>query len=558
MITTAILPAALSAGGFAAVDYSQGVFIVNEDWYGHQNSTVNHFNHLDSEGDVWHYRVVRTENPGVELGCTNQYGQIYGGRFYLIAKQEKDPGAMVTGGRITVLDASTMKLLHQQELIDPSGNRCDGRACLGVDEHKLYISTSNGVWIMDTDTYTVTGQVAGTANPNESDDKPAADPTGSLYYGQCGSMVRVDDRVFVAHQQYGLLIVDPAEDRVTDCIAMDCVAAGAGIGSVVLARDGMLYLSVAKNCQGTGTTLPYLMRVDPSTLATELIEIPEPYAAPANSWYAWTPDGFCASAVGNHLYWNGGASTWFSQTRIYRYDIDSRQFSVIVDLDAEAEAEGITSKKQKWAVYGCSMRPDPVTDELYVSMIHQFQDPTTKLRRISATGETLGEYQMITNYWFPSIPVFPDNEDPEFDLPASVSVDPGETATLDLHPLVSDRDNLDAAIVVTVDRVSDPSQISATVSGGRLTVTASSVARGEQTVTLRANSNGRIATADLAVTLATTGIDAVGGDCGETGDLTTLQGVTLRRNVGPDETDGLQPGVYIWHNTASACKILVR
>ena len=52
------------------VDYTKGTFIVNEDWYGHQNSTVNF---LTDEGE-WVYRVVQKENPGVELGATVQYG----------------------------------------------------------------------------------------------------------------------------------------------------------------------------------------------------------------------------------------------------------------------------------------------------------------------------------------------------------------------------------------------------------------------------------------------------------------------------------------------------
>lgn len=90
---------------FADTDYSSGIFFVNEDWYGHQNSTVNYLRPDDADGDYWQYRVIQAENPGMELGCTNQYGAIWNGRFYLIAKQEKDPGAAIKGGRITVAAA---------------------------------------------------------------------------------------------------------------------------------------------------------------------------------------------------------------------------------------------------------------------------------------------------------------------------------------------------------------------------------------------------------------------------------------------------------------------
>ena len=190
-VISVLLTAVASAIAASGADYTRGIIWVNEDWYGHQNSTVNYLKPDDPDGNYWEYRVIQAENPGMELGCTNQYGALWHGRLYLIAKQDKDPGASITGGRITVADAATMKILHQQSLIDPSGAQCDGRGFLGVDEHKGYISTSNGVWVFDLDTYTVRGQVEGSANPNAGgdNDKPNTDPTGSLYHGQSGMMV---------------------------------------------------------------------------------------------------------------------------------------------------------------------------------------------------------------------------------------------------------------------------------------------------------------------------------------------------------------------------------
>lgn len=46
------------------VDYTQGVFILNEDWFGHNNSTINF---MTSSGD-FAYRIFQTANPGKELG----------------------------------------------------------------------------------------------------------------------------------------------------------------------------------------------------------------------------------------------------------------------------------------------------------------------------------------------------------------------------------------------------------------------------------------------------------------------------------------------------------
>lgn len=404
IIISALLSAMAPAIAAQEADYTQGIIWVNEDWYGHQNSTVNYLLPDDPDGVFWKYRIIQTENPGMELGCTNQYGALWHDRLYLIAKQEKDPGASITGGRITVADAKTMKILHQQSLIDPSGAQCDGRGFLGVDEHKGYISTSNGVWIFDLDSYTVTGQVEGSANPNAGgdNDKPNTDPTGSLYHGQSGMMVSAAVKVFVAHQQYGLLVVDPAEDKVVKAISMDIVQEGAGIGSIVKSKDGYLWLSIAKNLQGTGATLNYIVRVDPSTLTYEIVEIPEDMFPPSNSWYAWTPDAFVASTVQNCLYWKGGPNRWFTGTKIYKFDCDTREQSLFIDLEEEGA---------NWKLYGCAIGVHPMTDEIYMALYHEFGTPTYITRRYSPSGEKIRDYEMIMNYWFPSLPLFPQSSE---------------------------------------------------------------------------------------------------------------------------------------------------
>ena len=404
IIISALLSVMAPAIAAQEADYTQGIIWVNEDWYGHQNSTVNYLLPDDPDGVFWKYRIIQAENPGMELGCTNQYGALWHDRLYLIAKQEKDPGATITGGRITVADAKTMKILHQQSLIDPSGAQCDGRGFLGVDEHKGYISTSNGVWIFDLDNYTVTGQVEGSANPNADgdNDKPNTDPTGSLYHGQSGMMVSAAGKVFVAHQQYGLLVVDPAEDKVVKAISMDIVQEGAGIGSIVKSKDGYLWLSIAKNLQGTGATLNYIVRLDPSTLTYEIIEIPEDMFPPSNSWYAWTPDAFVASTVQNCLYWKGGPNRWFTGTKIYKFDCDTREQSLFIDLEEEGA---------NWKLYGCAIGVHPVTDEIYMALYHEFGTPTYITRRYSPSGEKIRDYEMIMNYWFPSLPLFPQSSE---------------------------------------------------------------------------------------------------------------------------------------------------
>ena len=240
----------------------------------------------------------------------------------------------------------------------------------------------------------------GTAYPNVwiLNNKPNTDPTGSLYHGQCGTMIRAAGRIFVAHQSAGLLVIDPATDRVTHTISMNFISEGAGIGSIVKSANGMLWISIAKDCQGTGTPLPYLVNVDPATLSISTVDIPSPILPPANSWYAWTPDAFCASALTNTLYWKGSNSRWFAGTRIFKMDIDTGTIAEHINLDSEGA---------NWKIYGCSMGIHPSTDELYVSLYHEFGSPVYITRRYAPSGIKIRDYNMISNYWFPSMFVFP-------------------------------------------------------------------------------------------------------------------------------------------------------
>lgn len=489
----------------AQVDYSKGTFIVNEDWYGHQNSTVNF---LTDDGE-WVYRVVQKENPGVELGATVQYGAIYGDRFFIIAKQSKDPGASIAGGRVTVCDAKTMKVLKQIENISVEGSgasSADGRGFLGVDEHKAYIGSSNGIYILDLDKLEITGNVGGAGNGSD-------DPYQQLYGGQIGNMVRVNDRVFAVHQKNGLLVINPATDEVEQTVE---APEGWGFGSVVLSKDGNLWLSLAKS-SGSGQADTRIIRLDPNTLEQTIIECPEGIYGPANSWYAWTPDCFCASTQNNVLYWNGGNSSWFSGKAVYKYDIDSNTFSTFIDYNNDPDG---------WQIYGCSFRIDPVTDEAVVSLYKSYGDPTYVVRKYDNEGTQLAEYSMISNYWFPSMPVFPDNEAPVVADLDNVEITEGNSTTVSLKDVATDADNMDAAIVKTVKSVSDATVLTAEMKDGDLVITPLKV--GHADITVQINSNGKLAETVVSVTVnEATDISSVDSENAEEIGCYTLDGKKL-------------------------------
>ncbi len=487
------------------VDYTKGTFIVNEDWYGHQNSTVNF---LTDEGE-WVYRVVQKENPGVELGATVQYGAIYGDKFFIIAKQPKDPGASIAGGRITVCDAKTMKVLKQIEniAVDDKGNSvADGRGFLGVDEHKAYIGTSNGIYVLDLDKLEISGSVSGAGNGSD-------DPYQQLYGGQIGNMVRVNDRVFAVHQKNGLLVINPATDEVEQTVE---APEGWGFGSVVLSKDGNLWLSLAAS-SGSGQADTRIVRLNPATLEQTVIECPEGIFGPANSWYAWTPDCFCASTQNNVLYWNGGNSSWFSGKTVYKYDIDSNTFSTFIDYNDDPDG---------WQIYGCSFRIDPVTDEAVVSLYKGYGDPTYVVRKYDNEGRQIAEYSMISNYWFPSLPVFPDNEAPVVADIDPVSLTTGDGTTVSLKDVATDADNMDAAIVKTVKKVSDESVLKAEMADGDLVITP--LKAGKADITVQINSNGKLAETVVSVTVSeATDIEGVENSKAEEVGRYTLDGKML-------------------------------
>lgn len=402
LLLAATLAAPLLKAEEEEPDYTKGVFILNEDWFGHQNSTINY---LTPSGE-WEYRVFQKENPGKELGCTSQYGAIFDGRMYIISKQEKDKGATVTGGRITVCDAKTMKCLKQIEVIATGAageSVADGRAFVGITPEKGYVSTSNGIYLLDLDKIEVGPMIEGTGNR-----------TTSLYRDQCGTMLYDGSHyVYALHQTFGLLVIDVQTDRVVKTVAppveMESVRVKRdgvwvevdslmkrSFGSIVQSKDGDFWISVAKDTTDAGISMNYIYRFDP--LEQDTVErVPlSPDAKIPNSWYAWTADGFCASSQENKLYWKDDAG-WFNATKIYCYDIDR-----------DSIYEFFNTADIGWNIYGAGFRLHPETDELYLMLFQEFVRQDYLTVRLDNRGNILGQYEMIENYWFPALPIFPE------------------------------------------------------------------------------------------------------------------------------------------------------
>lgn len=420
----------------ATVDYTKGVFIVNEDWFGHRNSTTNY---LTRDGKFVY-------NNTTEIGATACFGAAWGNRYYIIAKQAKDNGSKVEGGRITICDANTMRIIKQIKNID--GNN-QGRSFCGVDEHKAYVSTEKGIYTLNLDELTV-----GAAVKNADG--------GDAGLGQCGNMVRLGDYVYATEYGKSLRIIDCNTDRIVATIS------SAKVYSITMSKDGQLWVSTDKG----------ISRVNTESRQLEEIALPSGIGVPAKDIYAWKSDGLCASLQNNVIYWT--ASGW-NPTTIFKYDIDNNEFAKVVDL---------TSDANKWMMYSASnLRVDPVTDNLYVSLFKDNSSQDYAVRIYDNKGTQLNEYELTQkNYWFPGMFVFPDVEDPIAGKMDAITVEENKEVKVDLATVCSDADNFQAAIIKTVKSVDKENIATATVKDGKLVV--KGLKEGSTVVTLNFCSNG--------------------------------------------------------------------
>lgn len=489
-----------------SVDYTKGTFIVNEDWYGHQNSSVNFL----SEDGTWTYNAFQKENPGHELGCTSQFGTIYGDLLYIVSKQSKDGAASVEGSRLAVIDAKTMQVKKEFQTINSAG--ADGRSFLGVDLTKGYIGTSNGIYVFHTGYDEKTGKydenqmsieasaIEGTTGISSSD----------LYHSQIGTMIRVGKYVFAVHQTKGLLVIDPKEDKVINTILKPEEDSNHGLGSIVLSKDGNLWASVTFELTGTGATMPYMWKVNPYTLTTQKVDIPttDGIEEIPNSWYAWTADGFCASTKENKIYWKGqGSGSWFTGYKIFCYDIDKDSFYQVFDFTK--------LDKGDWRLYGTGFRIDPVDDNMYCFLYHEFLNPEHELAVIKTDGRgdtngtMVGRYPYEkVNYWFPALPVFPDNMAPTITdgLPSEITFSAENTKySKSMDEIIEDGDNMISAVVTTIVNP-NPELISAEVINNTLTIApiVEEVQEAKEIqLKLSFNSNGKLVNKDVLVKLTT-------------------------------------------------------
>lgn len=441
----------------SSTNFTDGFFMVNEEWFGHTNGSVNF---ISNNGPI-NYRVYSNANNNHAFGATTQYGTIYGDKFYFVSKQAADGGdtQYTPGGRLVVANAQTMQKIATFNTI---GNG-DGRSFLGVNQHKGYIGASNGIYLFDIDNLQVGSLIAGTGG-------------GSQYSGQIGNMIRTSKYVFAVKQTAGIIVIDPNTDTVVTTIA-------GAFSSIVQAKDGSVWAIQNQK----------LTNIDAATLTVQDYNIPT--SKYSDSWGAWNAGSFTASNTENTLYWIKAGSGFNAGNQIVRFDVTTKVFNeTFITLPGQ-------TGNFKQIPYGAALRVNPSTGNLILNTTESgygahFQK--NWIHTFNTSGALIDTKILNDYYWFPALAVFPDNTAPVVSntFPSQITAT-GITA-IDLKTLVSDEDSFGSSIVKSVKSNSNPSVVSADINANEELVL-TPIGSGTADIVISFNSNGKVVEKTLKV-----------------------------------------------------------
>lgn len=475
--------------------YVDGTLILNEEWFGHTNGGMNY---ITPDGEIM-YQVYERENPGMSFGCTSQYATIWADKLIAVSKQAVDAGdPLPGGGRIVVADARTLKRQGSVDdlIFGDETKSADGRAVVGATPDKVYVGTSNGIYIVDINAVKVIGKIT------------TFDESGStgadLYNGQIGDMVNAGKYVFGIKQNTGGFAIDTESDQVVKNYPYQTVQ------GVTQTADGHVWLAVVADGRGR------FICIDPETLEEVedmSVTLPEGMAYPTCSWGAWRNTPFVGSHSRNTIWFSagGGIAGGSSKDKYYGWNVGSDPADLRPVFDMEESNLIGSNSRVKQKTYG-TLRYDDRSNELIVMTT---EDSASGHYRYNwthfinpETGEIVRTIALRPYYWFQAFAIFPDKHDAIIDLdPISIDVIDGEQV-IDLAEFISDADNIDSNIKlslteqpeVMVADLSDEAHAEITLDGKRLIV--KPISAGNHFFTLAAESNGRTVSKTVAVNVS--------------------------------------------------------
>ena len=449
---------------------------------------------------------------------TSQFGQLFGNHLFVVSKQANSTESSGTtiGSRLAVLDAVTLK---QQGSILRFGQSpdsvYDGRAYCAVSADKGYVSTSAGIFVIDVPTVTVKGAIGGTLSSAKGD-------YNSLYYNQCGDMVRFGQYVFAVQQGKGLHVIDTASDTVVKTLPFP------NIVTVFVTAGGNLY--VANNSReiydySGGPYEANFTRIDPVMLEPADVYQLDGLHGAMSSWGAWRPCMVCVDPQAERVYYNYDEY----QNHISAYDFTTRQFTDSLIVLPEGVEINWDGTQERQGLYSAAISFDSHTGDLVVHtteaapMSYQNFNHNWVLFYDRATCELKRQVRLQDAYWFTAMAVYPDTCDPTVSI-SDVTLRAGQDTVVSMLDAVNDADNM-AALAVSTAASSNESVVRVEMSGLELHVTG--LRLGSARVQVTTDSNGKQATGSFIVI-----VKAAAGDVNMDGrvdinDVTKLINILL-------------------------------
>lgn len=439
-----------------AAEYTNGVFVLNEDWYGHNPSSLNYYGYADS---AFTFNIYKLQNQGLTLGNTTQFAQLYGDNIYFMSKQNW--GA--DGGRLIVADAKT---IVRKRSISELG--ADGRSYCGVNPAKGYVGTASGLYVFDQTNLTLGSKIDGTDY-------------------EIGDMIRVGNYVYAVAGGAQLLVVNPETDKVVKSIGIS------NLSTVFVSNSGNVYANVNSATWGlpSSSATEQFLRIDPKTLeVADTVKVP---MAAQNTSFAWKHSAPAVDPEADVIYYSPAESS----SIICKYDFKSGEFT-----------KEFATFPSGHIMYGAVVGIDPHNGDLLATTMAGYSSTNYWLEVFDRTTGALKKSVQLSkpNYWFPAMMFFPDTQLPVINID-DVELAVGSGATYNLLTTVTDADN-QAALIVTTATSTDSSVVKATIDGFNLTL--EGVASGAATVRVEACSNGKTVSRDIKVKVgSTTGVDNV-------------------------------------------------
>lgn len=359
-IASIIALAALASASALAQqqEFTNGVFLLNEDWFGHNSSTVNFFSYADS---TIQYRVFQKVNGGKTLGNTTQYMAQDADNIYFCSKQNYEN----TGGRFDIVDPTSLRLKNSIATFDKDG---DTRACYPYSNSKVYVGTTKGIYIYDPTTGNMTSSpISGTSS---------AEP---------GEMVAADGKLFVVAMNKGVYVINTVTDELM--VTIDVASAG----TIFKVNDEVW---VGANSCTWGT---------PSSSDTEqFVEIDLQNLQPK------TPVGVTMSCQNSSFAWKKTSPAVDPQNKVLYYGpVDCGNFISKYDMRTGEFTQNFITLPEGQNMYGNVCDIDPYSGNLVVLTFEQYSSQNYYLHLYNRDGEEIGKQIKLTNnYWFPAMVMF--------------------------------------------------------------------------------------------------------------------------------------------------------